>query len=190
MKLEKLTSYLSHDTFTQKIDDRDPSWHDITKDFKSKSHQACWRRYEDKVFKFLINNRESLGIKRLWKLKNCDIDGIMELQSQELMPFEIKYCMNWLKACQAQWQLEAFLQNKLALFAQETGCQQKRVKCGTVFFKQFTGDWAMTSQKNTIRNGWLRWNREFKKLFSNKTPLYLVNYCDGQIKPLITTTKG
>src|SRR4051812_32685725 len=63
----------------------------------SKLHDA----YEAEVFNYLLANREPLGIKKVFQFKNLWVDGAVELSNNRRLALEIKFRMNWLKACQA-----------------------------------------------------------------------------------------
>lgn len=63
-------------------------------------------RFERRVFQFLVNGREALGIKTVLAATNLLIDGGLVLRDGRFVAIEMKYRMNWLKACQAGWQFE------------------------------------------------------------------------------------
>ena len=80
---------------------------EITQPIKANFNQA-FREYENEVFNFLLAKRSVLKIREIYQFKNCIIDGEIVTECDQVVPIEIKYRMNWLKACQAEWQLARF----------------------------------------------------------------------------------
>src|SRR5580765_6433056 len=70
------------------------------------------RQYEVEVFNFLLANRQQLGIKAVMRFAALRMDGAVELVDGNRLAIEIKFRMNWLKACQAEWQFRRFLAKK------------------------------------------------------------------------------
>ncbi|HEY2909669.1 MAG TPA: hypothetical protein VGI99_05460, partial [Gemmataceae bacterium] len=68
-------------------------------------------QYEARVFNFLLANKESLGIKAVMKFTALLLDGAVELVDGRRLAVEIKYRMNWEKACVAGWQFRRFMKN-------------------------------------------------------------------------------
>jgi len=54
-------------------------------------------------FNFLLANKVSLGIKAVLKFTALLLDGAVELVDGRRLAVEIKYRMNWEKACVAGW---------------------------------------------------------------------------------------
>src|SRR5689334_22613077 len=90
-------------------------------------------KYEAKVFNFLFTNKESLGIKSVMKFTALLVDGAVELTDGKRLTVEIKFRMNWAKACQAEFQFRNFLKRHSASYP---------VSGGLVFFEEFSGDWS------------------------------------------------
>lgn len=103
--------------------------------------------FENRVLSFLWDSRESFQIKDVVRLKNSSVDGKMDLEGNQIIPFEIKLRMNWLKACQSTWQFSQFrdIQPNAAF------------DTGIVFFESFSADWARTPKTSQIQNGWKNW---------------------------------
>jgi hypothetical protein len=57
--------------------------------------------------------------------------------------------MNWLKACQAEWQFRQSLATAEAQATPITG--------GLVFFEQFSADWARIGGGRSFPIGWYYW---------------------------------
>src|SRR5262245_6325484 len=66
-------------------------------------------RYEADVFNFLLAHKEPLGIKAVMKFSALFVDGAVELIDGKRLTVEVKFRMNWEKACQAEWQFRTFM---------------------------------------------------------------------------------
>ncbi|HYV36760.1 MAG TPA: hypothetical protein VE988_13720, partial [Gemmataceae bacterium] len=89
-------------------------------------------KYEADVFNYLLDNKDSLGIKSVVKFTALIVDGALELIGGKRLAIEIKYRMNWEKACQAEWQFRKFLTRH---------APSNPVDGGVVFFEDISGDW-------------------------------------------------
>ncbi len=110
-------------------------------------------QYETEVFNFLLAkpNQEELGIKKVMKFTALLVDGAVELMDDKRLTVEIKFCMNWLKACQAEWQFRRFLKR--------IDRRPFAVDGGIVFFEEFSGDWKRRGGGRLFENGWSHWYR-------------------------------
>lgn len=108
-------------------------------------------QYEAEVFNFLLVNKEELGIKNVMKFTALVVDGAVELLDGKRLTVEIKFRMNWEKACQAEWQFKTFLKN--------TDRMPFPVDGGLVFFEEFSGDWNRQAGCRLLVNGWSHWYR-------------------------------
>jgi hypothetical protein len=107
-------------------------------------------KYEAEVFNFLLANKETLGIKSIVKFTALVVDGAIELLDGKRLTLEIKFRMNWKKACQAQWQFRYFLMQSEA--------KVNPVNGGLVFFEEFDGDgWQRQAGCRLLENGWSSW---------------------------------
>jgi hypothetical protein len=104
-------------------------------------------QFESALLAYLVVHREPLGISQLLYAENLLVDGGVLLEDGRFLAFEIKYRMNWLKACQTGWQFGQFV--RLA----ET--VQRRPVGGLVFFEEFSGDWARPLGHS--ERGWANW---------------------------------
>ncbi|HMO81309.1 MAG TPA: hypothetical protein PKD24_11005 [Pyrinomonadaceae bacterium] len=104
--------------------------------------------YEDEVFNYLVENRSSLGIESVSRFKNLLLDGEIVLADHRRMVVEVKLRMNWLKACQAEWQFRQFIKRR-----RYEGPSQ--LSGGVVFFESFTSDWARPVGGKV--RGWKHW---------------------------------
>jgi hypothetical protein len=106
--------------------------------------------FECDVFNFLLKNKQKLGITSIFKYQNFLVDGAVELLDGRMLTLEVKYRMNWLKACQAEWQFRTFLKRHKATVG--------RVDGGLVIFKEFSGD-CKKQPMGRFQNGWNHWYR-------------------------------
>ena len=58
--------------------------------------------YEDRVFDTLWQQKDDLDLTRVWRLQSSVIDGALETQAGKMVAIEVKYRMNWMKACQGR----------------------------------------------------------------------------------------
>ncbi len=123
-------------------------------------------KYEHQVFNFLYSNRDRLGIQKVFQFNNLLIDGEIKLIDGRLFAIEIKLRMNWLKACQAGWQLSRFLTSDEAL--------TNRIDGGIVFFEDFSSDWFRKAKKKSFQNGWNHWYTDHSKINEYKIHLLRV----------------
>lgn len=72
--------------------------------------------------------------------------------------------MGWLKACQAGWQVEAFLKTEEAKI--------NPIKGGVIFFQEFSGDWKKMTFCKPLQDGWCRWYEGHCSV--NRLPVHLV----------------
>jgi hypothetical protein len=107
--------------------------------------------YEADIFNFLLANKEVLGIKNVWKFTALVVDGAVELVDDKRLAVEIKFRMNWTKACQAKWQFRRFLKR--------TDHKPFPVDGGIVFFEEFSADWNRQADSRFLENGWSSWYR-------------------------------
>lgn len=108
-------------------------------------------QYEAEVFNFLLVNKEPLGIKAVMKFTALLLDGAVELVDGRRLAVEIKFRMNWEKACVAGWQFRTFLHN--------TDDRPFPVDGGIVIFEEFSGDWNRQAACRLLENGWSHWYR-------------------------------
>jgi hypothetical protein len=108
-------------------------------------------QYEVDVFNFLVKNAPTLGITSVMRIKNRLVDGAILLSDKRRFALEIKLRMNWLKACQAEWQFRHFLKRMGEQAAQ--GYQG-----ALVVFERFSGDWDRRTTKDAKHPwGWDAW---------------------------------
>jgi hypothetical protein len=96
--------------------------------------------FEAMVLNFLLDHRDQLGIQRIERFSNLLLDGAVVLTDERRLGVEVKYRMNWMKACQAEWQFRTFVHRGHTTVAPISG--------GLVFFEEFTGDWRGAGWRN------------------------------------------
>lgn len=112
-------------------------------------------KYEAEVFNFLLANRDGLGIKSVMKFTNHLVDGAVELSDSRRLTVEIKFRMNWEKACQAEYQFRNFLRRH---------GKEIPVDGGLVIFEEFSGDWQRQPACRQVQNGWNFWYMAHSKV--------------------------
>ena len=93
--------------------------------------------FERKVFNHLLENKDELGVTRIYQLRNARADGPLELDSGATVLLEIKYALGWARCCLARIQFQWFLiqevYDKLSI---------EKPKNSLIVFHHFSGDWA------------------------------------------------
>lgn len=106
-------------------------------------------QYEADVFNYLLAEKKRLGIKAVMKFTARLVDGAVELFDGRRLTVEIKYRMNWEKACQAEWQFRSIVKR--------TDLRPFPVAGGIVVFEEFSGDWNRQAASRLLANGWSHW---------------------------------
>ena len=106
--------------------------------------------YEVEVFNFLLDHKDTLGIQSVIKFTNLLVDGQIVLSDGRRLVIEVKLRMNWLKACQSEWQFRKFVKGTKE-------AKTNRVDGAIVFFEDFLGDWNKKSKKAKNLWGWEAW---------------------------------
>ena len=75
--------------------------------------------FENKVFKFLLENKQSLGLKEFYSLKNIIVDSVLELDDEKILLCEFKFALNWFTCSTARTEIQRFTHKSfLMLFPQ------------------------------------------------------------------------
>ena len=123
-------------------------------------------KYEDLVFNFLLENKATLGVQSIMRFENLLIDGAIILLDGRRLAVEIKFQMNWLKACQAEWQLRHFLKTNEA--------KTNPVDGAIVFFEKFSGDWGIQAKSRKAVNGWTHWYKDYAEIEERRVDLLML----------------
>jgi hypothetical protein len=128
--------------------------------------------FESTVFKYLLENKDALGIQQVFKFKNLKVDGAILLDDGRRLTVEMKYRMNWGKA------LEAVSEFRLFLLTPEA--EAHPVSGGVVFFEEFEGaGWHKKPKCRVLENGWNYWYTSHSRVEGK--PLDLFRLRQGQI---------
>jgi hypothetical protein len=88
---------------------------------------------------FLSEHKKNLGIKDVYQLKASRVDGLLELDTGQIVLLEIKYALGWLKCCQARIQFQWFMKKRV--YEQFS---IRKPENALIVFHNFSGDWART----------------------------------------------
>jgi len=120
-------------------------------------------KYEAEVFNFLLANKDALGIKSVMKFTALRVDGAIELLDGRRLTLEIKFRMNWEKACVAEYEFKRFLQISEA--------KANPVIGGLVIFEEFSGDWKRQAACRLLEDGWSNWYRGHWEVYGFRVDL-------------------
>jgi hypothetical protein len=121
----------------------------LTAPLVARSAATAAGAYETTVLNFLLAEREHLGISHLWRCRSSRVDALAELDDGRRIGIEIKYRMNWEKACQAGHQF--------TWYRERVQTKETALAAGVVVFERFSGDWARHSPSRVLENGWNYW---------------------------------
>jgi hypothetical protein len=144
--VEPLADLISCDIAPEPGRVNSPAAHPIDVPVVAKGTEKEPHAYEITVFNFLLAHKEELGISALWRCRNVRVDGLIDLVDGRRVALEIKYRMNWEKACQACAQF--------GWYRTHVEAKEKPLTSGLVVFETFTGDWARRKPKLLLENGW------------------------------------
>ena len=137
-------------------------------------------QFEKDVFTFLFKNKSKLGIDKLFRIYNCRIDGALKLRDRsEFVLLEIKYRLNWFKACNARIEFQLFnnhFVNKL------TFIDRNEIHSGLIIFEEFSGDWKKQAKKRKRKNGWYLFYEEENFLKSNDFKIDIGQFKDNKLR--------
>jgi hypothetical protein len=136
---------------------------------------ARYATYEVEVFNFLLHHKDVLAIQSVTKFTNLLVDGQVLLSNGRRLVIEIKLRMNWLKACQSEWQFRQFLRR----FNKHE--KTNPVHGAIVFFEEFSGDW--NKRKGKARNvwGWEAWYLFYRDAVAGKR-MDLLMLCNEELR--------
>jgi len=111
-------------------------------------------RFEKRVFVYLFENRNELGIKNIYVLRNMRVDGLLKLDNEKIIVLEIKYALNWQTCSNARVEVQTFIE--------DTGIQEefhkhipkKQPEATLIIFEHFSGDWKRRTINPKRENGW------------------------------------
>jgi len=123
------------------------------------------RKYECAVFNYLLENKDTLGIQKIFTFQNLLVDGAILLADDRRLAVEIKLRMNWRKALQAKMEFMGFLHTSEA--------KTNPVAGAIVFFELFQGDgWHRKAKSRFLENGWNHWYTSYSKIDGYRADLF------------------
>jgi hypothetical protein len=131
--------------------------------------------YEIEAFNFLWDHKDELGIQSVTRFTNLLVDGQILLTDGSRLVIEIKLRMNWLKACQSEWQFRHFLKR----FKKDE--DTNLVHGSIVFFEEFTGDWNRRKGKAKNVWGWEGWYLFYRDAIAGKR-MDLLMLCNEELQ--------
>jgi hypothetical protein len=119
--------------------------------------------YEIDVFNFLVQEKAALGVSEIWRCRNSRVDGLVRLVNGRTLAVEVKYRMNWEKACQACAQISWY--RTRAADVLDLG-----IDGGLVFFEAFSGYRARRKPTWLLENGWNFWYADHREIDGLPSP--------------------
>lgn len=141
--MERLTDLISRDISPEPGRINSPAAHPFDAAVLATGTETEPHAFEITVFNFLLEHKEQLGISGLWRCRNVRIDGLIDLVDGRRLALEIKYRMNWEKACQACAQF--------GWYRTHVEANEKPLAGGLVVFETFTGDGRVESRSGSLR---------------------------------------
>jgi len=133
----------------------------------SSEHPKVYIEFERKLFNYLFENKDELGISKVYRLRSSGTDGLLELNGGETVLLEIKYALGWAKCCQARIQFQRFLTEKL-----HDEFSIRKPEHGLIIFHHFIRDWARGER------GWDYFYEEEKMLSKSLIKTHIVQLTD------------
>jgi len=133
-------------------------------------------KFPQEVLNYFLKNKNTLGVNKIYRLKNSIIDGLLELNTGKVILLEIKYVLNWTKCCQARLQFQRFFIEK---FYDKLSI--KKPEGALIVFHHFSGDWGRKRAKNRrYLDGWNRFYEEENILRENLIKTDIVQLTDDR----------
>jgi hypothetical protein len=145
--MESLADLISREVGSEPGRTNSPAAAPFNTRVEPKGTETAPHAFEIAVFNFFLLHKKPLGISAVWRCRNVRIDGLIDLDDGQRLALEIKYRMNWQKACQACAQFGWYRTHVEA-------SAEKPLSSGLVVFEEFSGDWARRKPKWLLENGW------------------------------------
>jgi hypothetical protein len=107
-------------------------------------------KFEKIVLGYLNENKELLGIKAVYALKNILLDGAVRLNDERLILIECKCILDWKNECNARVEIEEFMAKKMYTKLPNPSIPERAL----IVFKEFCGDWDRKPNAHNFKNGW------------------------------------
>jgi hypothetical protein len=150
--MEPFAELIAHEIDPEPARVNEPAAHLLTSPLPTNGTERPPRTFEISVFNALLAQRATLGVTDVWRCRNVRIDGLLDLADGRRLALEIKYRMNWEKACQAGAQFSWYRKRRER--------SEKPLSGALVFFEEFSGDWARRKPAWLLENGWNYWYTE------------------------------
>jgi len=170
--VESLADLISRDISPEPGRVNNPAAHPIDAPILVTGTETEPHAFEITAFNFLLAHKEPLGISAVWRCRNVRIDGLIDLIDGRRVALEIKYRMNWEKACQACAQF--------GWYRTHVEGKEKPLSSGLVVFETFTGDWARRKPKWLLENGWSFFYMDHREVEGLRVDL--IRFRDGMLE--------
>lgn len=100
-EVESLADLISREISPEPGRVNSPAAHPIDAPILATGAETEPHAFEIAVMNFFLAHQKPLRISALWRCRNVRIDGLIDLDDERRTALEIKYRMNWEKACQA-----------------------------------------------------------------------------------------
>ena len=173
MKIENLFSkHIKYEGFKKRIPNCSLMRTTDYDEYKSRinTYKRETNRFEKRVFIHLFENRNNLGIEKIYLLKNMLVDGLLKLDRGDVILLEIKYALNWKTSCIARIQIQRFFEQK---FDYKRICEyipEKQPERALVIFDHFSADWKGKQRSTNLQFGWLNFYEE-EEILKGKFPI-------------------
>lgn len=143
--------------------------------------------FEVTVFNYLLNNKRELGISNVYRLKAACADGLLRLDTGEMVLLEIKYALGWEKSCQARIQFERFINEVIYFDRFASKCTHAELKAyiprnGIIVFHHFSSDWNKP-RKDREECGWVYFYEEEQVLNKSLIRTDILQLVDQKLIP-------
>jgi len=128
--------------------------------------------FEKTVFNYILENKQSLGVSNVYQLRAARTDGLLKLDTGQMVLLEIKYALGWVKCCQARIQFESFI--KLNIYGK---IHIDKPENALILFNQFSRDWARMGKYNR-QKGWYNFYDEQNYLSDDSLNIHIAQLTD------------
>jgi hypothetical protein len=149
--IEPFSDLINHEIAPEPSRVLTPSAHRVDSPTPMTETEPVSAAYEKAVFNALFDNMATLRISSVWRCRNSRIDGLLDLEDGRRLAVEVKYRMNWEKACQTEAQFRWFVKRVP---------HERPLDAAVVVFEEFSADWARMSSSRLLQNGWNYWYME------------------------------
>jgi hypothetical protein len=175
-RVESLADLISREISPEPGLVKGPAAHRVDVAIPAKGTETPPNAFHIAVFNFLVEHKRALAISAVWQCRNVRIDGLLDLDDGRRIALEIKYRMNWQKACQACAQF--------GWYRTYVEAKEKPLSSGLVVFETFTGDWSRKKPNSLLENGWNFFYTDHREVEGLR--VHLVRLRDGTLESFPT----